>query len=107
MATRGLAGAAFNAAKGRVTIAPMSVPLDGKGVLKGVVAEELPGLLEIARKERSEAPPAPERADPRRDARPQARPDNRTDRRPNGRPDNRPDNRSRGPRPEGRRPPKA
>ncbi|MGQ3053834.1 MAG: ProQ/FINO family protein, partial [Roseateles sp.] len=28
-------------------------------VLKGVVPEELPGLLEIARKERAEAPPAP------------------------------------------------
>jgi hypothetical protein len=53
-------------------------------VLKGVVAEELPGLLEIARKERTEAPPAPAR-----DARQQPR---RDDRRParregGGRPD--------------------
>lgn len=30
-------------------------------VLKGVAAEELPGLLEIARKERAEAPPEPPR----------------------------------------------
>ena len=51
-------------------------------VLKGVVAEELPGLLEIARKERSEAPPAPV-AEPRRDdrrpggGRPEARRDDR------------------------------
>lgn len=45
-------------------------------VLKGVVPEELPGLLEIARKERAEAPPAPPR-----DAR---REDRRDDRRPGG-----------------------
>ena len=31
-------------------------------VLKGVTPEELPGLLEIARKERTEAPPEPRRA---------------------------------------------
>ena len=44
-------------------------------VLKGVVPEELPGLLEIARRERAEAPPvearreAPRREAPRRDDR--------------------------------------
>lgn len=32
-----ISDAAFTAAKGRVTIEPISVPLDGKGVLKGVV----------------------------------------------------------------------
>ncbi len=41
-------------------------------VLKGVVAEELPGLLEIARRERSEAPPMPAR-----EARPAPRHDDR------------------------------
>jgi sRNA-binding protein len=62
-------------------------------VLKGVVPEELPGLLEIARKERAEAPPAPPR-EPRRD-------DRRDDRRPGGgrpegRGERRPDNRAGG-----------
>ncbi len=76
-------------------------------VLKGVVAEELPGLLEIARKERAEAPPAPPQ-DARRDG------PRRDDRRPGGgRPEGgggrRPDQRSEGrrdqPRREGGRPP--
>jgi ProP effector len=43
-------------------------------VLKGTTPEELPALLELARKERAEAPPAPareERRPPRRDDRPQ------------------------------------
>ncbi|MFT7722664.1 MAG: ProQ/FinO family protein [Roseateles sp.] len=39
-------------------------------VLKGVVPEELPGLLELARKERAEAPPAPPREARRDDRRP-------------------------------------
>lgn len=68
-------------------------------VLKGVVPEELPGLLEIARKERAEAPPAPVRTEPRRD--------DRRDARPQGRPGQRPQAPGRGPRPEGRRPPKS
>ena len=66
-------------------------------VLKGVVPEELPGLLEIARKERAEAPPAPPRQDldgGRRDGR-------RDDRRPGagqpeGRGPRRPEQRSEG-----------
>ncbi|MBL8275176.1 MAG: ProQ/FinO family protein [Pelomonas sp.] len=57
-------------------------------VLKGLTVAELPGILEIARKERAEAPPAPPR-EARRD-------DRRDDRRPEGRPQGRPD--SRGPR---------
>lgn len=56
-------------------------------VLKGTTAEELPGLLEIARKERAEAPPAPPR-----EARRDGPPPRRDDRRPGG-----------GGRPEGRR----
>ncbi|MFT7775753.1 ProQ/FINO family protein [Roseateles sp.] len=72
-------------------------------VLKGVVPEELPGLLEIARKERAEAPPAPPR-EARRDGPPrEARrdgPPRRDERRPGG--GGRPDGRSEG-RPEGRR----
>lgn len=76
-------------------------------VLKGVVAEELPGLLEIARKERTEAPPAPpqdaRRDGPRRDDR---RPGGG---RPEGRGERRPDQRSEGrrdqPKREGGRPP--
>jgi len=66
-------------------------------VLKGVQPEELPGLLEIARKERAEAPPAPMR---------QARDgERREDRRPGGgRPDSRGPRRSDA-RPEGRRDP--
>jgi len=64
-------------------------------VLKGVKPEELPGLLEIARKERAEAPPAPPR-EARRDG-----PPRRDDRRPGGgRPqgggDRRPDPRAEG-----------
>lgn len=45
-------------------------------VLKGVAAEELPGLLEIARKERAEAPPPPPR-EARRDDRGGRRDDRR------------------------------
>jgi sRNA-binding protein len=56
-------------------------------VLKGTTPEELPGLLEIARKERAEAPPAPPR-----EARRDGPPPRRDDRRPGG-----------GGRPEGRR----
>ncbi len=56
-------------------------------VLKGTTPEELPGLLEIARKERAEAPPAPAR-----EARRDGPPPRRDDRRPGG-----------GGRPEGRR----
>ena len=69
-------------------------------VLKGVVAEELPGLLEIARRERAEAPPAPPR-EARRDDR---RPEGRGDRRPGPRADGRRDG-PRGERREGGRPP--
>lgn len=50
-------------------------------VLKGVKPEELPGLLEIARKERAEAPPAPPREARRDDRRDGPR---RDDRRPGG-----------------------
>lgn len=46
-------------------------------VLKGVTAEELPGLLEIARKERAEAPPPLPRQAPRDDARGPRRDDRR------------------------------
>ena len=69
-------------------------------VLKGVVAEELPGLLEIARRERTEAPPEPLRQQAPREAR-------RDDRRPGGgrpegrgehRPEQRSDGRRDGPR---------
>jgi hypothetical protein len=57
-------------------------------VLKGLTVEELPGLLEIARQERAEAPPAPPR-EARRD-----------DRRPGGgRPEGRRENRGEGGRP--------
>lgn len=49
-------------------------------VLKGLSVAELPGLLEIARKERAEAPPAPPR-EARRDDR---RPDPRGPRKPQG-----------------------
>lgn len=67
-------------------------------VLKGVVAEELPGLLEIARKERAEAPPAPPREVRRDDRRPGGgRPEGR------GRPDGRREARG----PGGRPPPQA
>jgi len=48
-------------------------------VLKGTTPEELPGLLEIARKERTEAPPAPPR-----EARRDGPPPRRDDRRPGG-----------------------
>lgn len=48
--------------------------------LKGLSVEELPGLLDIARKERAEAPPAPPR-EARRDER---RPDPRGPRKPQG-----------------------
>ncbi len=48
-------------------------------VLKGTTPEELPGLLEIARKERAEAPPAPPR-----EARRDGPPPRRDDRRPGG-----------------------
>lgn len=65
-------------------------------VLKGVVPEELQGLLDIARKERAEAPPAPPR---------EARRDDRRDGRSDGRPDGRRDDRHPGGgRPEGRGP---
>ncbi|MEO6278986.1 ProQ/FinO family protein [Roseateles sp.] len=83
-------------------------------VLKGVVAEELPGLLEIARKERTEAPPAPpqdaRRDGPRRDDRRPAagRPEGRGERRPDQRADGRRDGKReapRGERREGGRPP--
>jgi ProP effector len=76
-------------------------------VLKGVVPEELPGLLEIARKERAEAPPAPlqdtRRDGPRRDDRRPGggRPEGRGERRPDQRADGRRDQ----PRREGGRPP--
>ena len=77
-------------------------------VLKGVVPEELPGLLEIARKERAEAPPREARRDgpPRRDDR---RPGGggRRDGRRDGRPDGRPEGRREGGRPpqrQGRKP---
>ncbi len=49
-------------------------------VLKGVTAEELPGLLEIARKERAEAPPPLPRQAPRDDARGPRRDDRRSPR---------------------------
>lgn len=73
-------------------------------VLKGVVPEELPGLLEIARKERAEAPPAPPR-EARRDERGDARRDGRRDdhgRPGGGRPEGRGPRRGEA-RPEGRR----
>jgi len=79
-------------------------------VLKGVKPEELPGLLEIARKERAEAPPAlpREQREPRRDdrrpgggGRPQGR---GGDRRPEQRSDGRRDQ-PRGERRDGGRPP--
>jgi sRNA-binding protein len=65
-------------------------------VLKGLKPEELPGLLEIARKERAEAPPAPprqEREGARRDdrrpggGRPEGRGERRPDHRAGGRRD--------------------
>jgi ProP effector len=69
--------------------------------LKGVTPEELPGLLEIARKEAAERPPVREPRDarePRRagpagrggDARPEARTDRRPQNRGEGRGDGRP-----------------
>ncbi|NCT84189.1 MAG: prop effector ProQ [Comamonadaceae bacterium] len=64
--------------------------------LKGLTVEELPGILEIARKERAEAPPAPPR-EARRDG-----PPRRDERRPGG--GGRPEGRSEGRR-EGGRPP--
>jgi len=68
-------------------------------VLKGVVPEELAGLLEIARKERAEAPPAPPRDARRDDRRPGGgRPEGRGPRRPEQRPEGRRDP-SRGDRP--------
>ena len=77
-------------------------------VLKGVVPEELPGLLEIARRERAEAPPEPPREARRDDRRPAGgRPDGRGERRPEQRSDGRRDQ-PRGDRPargEGGRPP--
>ncbi len=51
-------------------------------VLKGTTPEELPALLDLARKERAEAPPREER--PQRPQRPDQRPERRE--RPNGRP---------------------
>lgn len=69
-------------------------------VLKGTTPEELPGLLEIARKERAEAPPAPPR-----EARRDGPPPRRDDRRPGG--GGRPDGRREGGRPpqrQGRKP---
>ncbi|MGM9481632.1 ProQ/FINO family protein [Roseateles sp. NT4] len=66
-------------------------------VLKGTTPEELPGLLEIARKERAEAPPAPPR-----EARRDGPPPRRDDRRPGG--GGRPEGRNEGRR-EGGRPP--
>ncbi|MBW8744047.1 MAG: ProQ/FinO family protein [Sphingomonas sp.] len=55
-------------------------------VLKGVVPEELPGLLEIARRERAEAPPEPPREARRDDRRPGGgRPEGRGERRPDHR----------------------
>lgn len=65
-------------------------------VLKGVAPEELPGLLELARKERAEAPPAPPRQE--RDG------GRRDDRRPGGgRPEGRGGERRPAQRAEGRR----
>lgn len=79
-------------------------------VLKGTTPEELPGLLEIARKERAEAPPAPPR-EARRDGPPPRRDDRRPGGgRPEGRGPRRPDPRSEGRRdqqPRGDRPPRA
>ena len=74
-------------------------------VLKGVVAEELPGLLEIARKERAEAPPEPPREQFREARRDDRRPGGG---RPEGRGPRRPDQRSEGRRdqPRGERPPR-
>jgi len=63
-------------------------------VLKGVVAEELPGLLDIARKERAEAPPTPPR-----EARRDGPPPRRDDRRPGGGGGGRPEGRREGGRP--------
>ncbi|CAM3978772.1 ProQ/FINO family protein [Roseateles saccharophilus] len=61
-------------------------------VLKGLKPEELPGLLEIARRERAEAPPAPPREARRDDRRPGGgRPEGRGPRRPEQRPDGRRD----------------
>lgn len=72
--------------------------------LKGLKAEELPGLLELARKERAEAPPAPPREARRDDRRPDARgPRRPDDRRPQGAEGRR--DAPRGERREGGRPP--
>ncbi|KQW46452.1 MULTISPECIES: ProQ/FINO family protein [unclassified Roseateles] len=78
-------------------------------VLKGVVPEELPGLLEIARKERAEAPPAPPRQPPREARRDDRRDDRRpAGGRPEGRGPRRPDQRAEARRdqPRGDRPPR-
>jgi hypothetical protein len=66
-------------------------------VLKGLAPEELPGLLELARKERAEAPPEPARQDRRDDRRAAGggRPEGRGGPR---RPDQRPDGRREPPR---------
>ncbi len=86
-------------------------------VLKGVVPEELPGLLEMARKERAEAPPAPPRDDrrdgPRRDdrrpgpggGRPDGRGPRRSEQRSEGGRRDQPPQGGRPPRGEGGRPP--
>jgi ProP effector len=83
--------------------------------LKGLSVEELPGLLEVARKERAEAPPAPprearrddRRPDPRGPRKPQGaegrRDQPRGERRDGGRPPQ-PGRKPGGPRPEGRQP---
>lgn len=81
-------------------------------VLKGVTPEELPGLLELARKERAEAPPAPPRqardGGRRDDRRSEGRGPRRSDARPEGRRDpsrgNRPPQAARPARIEGRPP---
>jgi ProP effector len=81
-------------------------------VLKGVTPEELPGLLELARKERAEAPPAPPRQprdggrrDERRPGggRPEGRGERRAEQRPQGRRDQPPRG---GERRDGGRPPR-
>ncbi|MCE4538787.1 ProQ/FinO family protein [Pelomonas sp. P7] len=79
-------------------------------VLKGLTPAELPGLLEIARKERAEAPPAPPRQDRdggrRDDRRPGGgRPQDRGERRPGPRADARREAPRGGERREGGRPP--
>jgi ProP effector len=69
-------------------------------VLKGTTPEELPGLLEIARKERAEAPPEPKREPRRDDRRPGGgHPEGRGPRRPDPRSEGRRDQQARGDRP--------